>query len=78
MWTKKTDRTIQSPRMRMEPGNVDVIGQDDLHAYCRSNNTAVPERRVVDALVEKEGSVSVRIIFTPDRVESPYGADSPT
>lgn len=76
-YKEEKDRTLQSPQMRMEPGNARVIGKDDLHVYCRSNDTTKPEGRVLDALVEKEGSVKLRVIYTPERVEMPYGADRP-
>jgi beta-lactam-binding protein with PASTA domain len=72
-YRKETDHTLQSPRMSVEPGNARIIGRDDLHVYCPSNDTATPEGRVVDALVEKEGVVSVRVIFTPERVEVDEG-----
>ena len=63
--------------MNIEPGNAEITGKDDLHAYCKSSDASKPEGRVVDTLVEKDGSTSLRVIFTPDRIETPYGADSP-
>jgi hypothetical protein len=72
-YKKETDPTLQSPRLIAEPGNARAVGRDDLHVYCRSNDTSVAEGRVVNALVEKEGSVSLRLVFTPERVEVDEG-----